>query len=314
MSRPADTDRANAAVLSAAPEAEPSPDTGPRDRGGGPLSVLPSPAARLWTMTSNSIREQWRAVLIWGVSLGLANILYVALFPGFKDSLNSYLSTMPAIYLQFLGLEAGAEITVQTFLNMEMFAIIAPLAVPFFAILLGARTVAGAEDRLQLDVLLSNPVPRWHLIVARFFTMIVGLFVMLAVMSVLTYVGGLVAGVDLPALDLAWAGLNLLPFSLFFGGLALLLSALLRRTSLVIALPAGILVAMYVGNGLANSVASFKQAKYFSLFYYYGAAILDGIDWVISSASWHVLSMALAVLAVLALSAGTSTSSSRVRG
>ncbi len=299
MSHPATTDAGTGEVLSGAEQTAPTGTAGPQGVAAGPLSALPSPAARLWTLTANSMREQWRAVLIWGVSLGLLNILYVALFPGFKDSLNSYLSTMPAIYLQFLGLEAGAEITVQSFLNMEMFAIIAPLAVPFFAILLGARTVAGAEDRLQLDVLLSNPVPRWHLIVARFVTMVVGLLGMLALMSVLTYLGGLAAGVDLPALDLLWAGLNLLPFSLFFGGLALLLSALLRRTALVIALPAGILVAMYVVNGLANSVASFRQAKYFSLFHYYGAAILDGIRWG-DFAGILACAVAFALLAVLA--------------
>jgi ABC-2 type transport system permease protein len=261
------------------------------------LSRLPSPASRYWTLLVHTLREQWRSILIWGVSLGLLSVLYVALYPGFKESLGAYLETMPESYLQFLGIEVGAEMSLKSFLNMEMFAVIAPLALPFFAILIGARTVAGAEDRLQLDMLLGNPIPRWQLIMSRFASMAVGLVVILALLWVFTWLPTPFLDESLPPLDLFWAVLNLVPFSLVFGGLALVLSALLRRSALAIAIPAALLVAMYVVNGLAGSVPSFADARYASLFHYYGSAIMDGIDWL-SFLVLLALSLALALLAV----------------
>jgi ABC-2 type transport system permease protein len=261
------------------------------------LSSMPSSASRFLTLTIQSLREQWRGILIWGVSLGLLNVMYVSLYPGFKDSLGKYMETMPSGYLEFLGINAGGgQFSLQSFLNMEMFGIIAPIALPFFVILMGARAVAGAEDRTQLDLLLSNPVPRRHLIASKFVTMIVGSVVILAILWVLTYVPSLFLSTTLPANDLTLAVLNLLPFSLFFGGLALLLSALLRRSAIVIAISAALLVAMYVVNGMANVVASFKRARVVSLFYYYGAAIIDGIHWI----DFFVVLVIAFVLAVLA--------------
>lgn len=243
------------------------------------LSRLPSAASRFWTLLLHTVREQARSLLVWGVSLGLLSVLYVALFPGFEESLGQYLETMPESYLQFLGIEVGAQMDLKSFLNMEMFNVIAPLAVPFFAILVGARAVAGAEDRLQLDLLLGNPVPRWQLIVSRFAFMAVGLVAILAVLWVFTWVPTLFLDQDLPPAELLSGVLNLVPFSLVFGALALLLSAVLRKSALAIAIPAAFLVAMYVVNGLAGSVASFADAKYVSVFYYYGAALMRGIDW-----------------------------------
>jgi len=267
--------------MSTTPAITTSAAPGRRAPGEQALAAMPSSASRFWTLSGRSLREQARGILVWGVSLGLLNLLYVALYPGFKESLGKYLETMPAQYLQFLGINvAGGQFSLASFLNMEMFGIIAPLAIPFFVILLGARAVAGAEERTQLDLLLSNPVPRWQIIASKFATMAVGLVVILAFLWIFTYVPTLFLSEKLAVGDLTNAVLNLLPFSLFFGGLALLLSALLRRTAIVIAVPAALLVAMYVVNGLANVVESFKGFQRFSLFHYYGTAILDGIGWL----------------------------------
>ena len=130
----------------------------------------------------------------------------------------------------------------------------------------------------QLDLLLSNPVPRRHLIVGRFATMIVGLVVILA-SALAVHLGALVVPVDeeLPLSDVPSAVLNLLPFSLFFGGLALLLSATLApRAPSLIAIPAALLVAMYVVErpGRCRWPRSQTQVTSHS-FHYYGSAIIE---------------------------------------
>ena len=69
------------------------------------------------------------------------------------------------------------------------------------------------------------------------------------------------------------------PFCLAFGSLALLLSTLVRRGALALGAAAGLLVAMYVLNGIAGAVESVQQLRHLSLFSYLGAAIQVGIHW-----------------------------------
>ncbi len=45
---------------------------------------------------------------------------------------------------------------------------LAPLALAFFPILASAGAIAGAEERGTIDVLLGNPIRRWHLVVGSF--------------------------------------------------------------------------------------------------------------------------------------------------
>ena len=114
--------------------------------------------SRLWAQVRELLRGQTRNILVWGFSMGLLGALYMALFPSMGKLIQGYLDALPAAYLQFLGMQAGMG-TPQGWLAMEMFNMVGPIALPFFTILLGARAVAGAEERGRLDILLSNPVP-----------------------------------------------------------------------------------------------------------------------------------------------------------
>lgn len=253
---------------------------------------------RLWVLTRQILAEQRRNVLIWGVAMGLLGLMYVALYPSFKDTLNQALKDFPEAYLKAFGISAGIS-GAAAFLNMEMFNLLAPLALPFFTILMGARAVAGTEERKTLDLLLSNPVPRWQLVVSRYLAMAAGLAIVLLMLTVLTWVAAPVMGVELSFWAVMQGAANLWPFCLFFGALALLCSSVLRRGAAASGIAAGVLMAMYVLNAVGSVIDGAKEVRRASLFYYYGAAILDGIDWV-KFVVILLLSMGLTALAVLA--------------
>jgi len=255
-------------------------------------------SGRLWTLTRQILAEQRRNVAVWGVAMGLLGLMYVALYPSFKDTLNEALKDFPETYLKMFGISAGIS-GAAGFLNMEMFNLLAPLALPFFTILIGSRAVAGMEERKSLDLLLSNPVPRWQLIVSRYLAMAVGLAVVLLLLAALTWAAAPVMRVDLSLWAVVRGSANLWPFCLFFGALALLCSSVVRRGAAASGIAAGVLLAMYVLNAVATVVDSVKQVRRASLFYYYGAAIVDGIDWV-NFVVILLLSMGLTALAVFA--------------
>lgn len=186
--------------------------------------------------------------------------------------------------------------TLAGFLDIEQYSIVAPLALAFLPILLGARTIAGAEEARTLDALLSNPLPRWIVVAAAFLTMVVEVVVVVTVMAVFIWVPVAVSGQELALSRLVAGSLNLVPLCLFFGGLALLISSIARRPSLAIAVPGAVLVASYVLNGLAAAIDRISGLQPLSIFYHYGSALQEGMPWG-SAAVIFLLAIALAVLA-----------------
>jgi ABC-2 type transport system permease protein len=234
---------------------------------------------RLLAQVGHLVGDERRSVLIWGVYLGALGAMYIALYPSLSNGLEQYLNSAPANIMHFLGIQAGGPLTPRSWLALEMFNLVGPLALPFFAILAGSRAVAGAEERGRLDIYLSNPVPRWQVIVGSFMAQAAGLAGILALLWLLIWLAALAAGVTLGAGAILAGVANLWPFSLFFGGLALMLSSVVRRSQASTSAAAVILLLMYVVNALGNISSAMKPFRRFSLFYHYGSAIEHGVAW-----------------------------------
>ncbi len=240
--------------------------------------VLPGTLATVGALVGHGLRLQARAIVIWGLALGSLSAMIVAIFPSIADQMETLIATYPPEMLAFFG-EAKAAGTIRGFLALEAFSMIFPLALGFFAIIQGARTIAGAEERGTLDLFLGNPLPRWQLVASACVGMVLALLGIGAIVVLCTWVPGLLVDVDLPLGAVVAGTLNLLPLCLFFGGLAILVSAFVHRAALAIAVPGGVLLAMYVMNAVANLATSLEWLRKISVFHYYGSAIEHGIAW-----------------------------------
>jgi ABC-2 type transport system permease protein len=226
----------------------------------------------VWILSSHDLRKRWRSVLIWALALGGVGALYVALYPTMKNFMDEFVKQAPESLRSWMGV-AGTTMSVEQWVGMKFLNLFVPVSLPFLVMLIGARTVAGNEERRALDLQLSNPLRRWQVIVAPVVTMTVSLVGVLAVIWVLSYVTALIAGVDLSPSLLAAGLAVLLPFCLLFGTFSLLLSTVVRRSFLATTIPAVVLVVMYLLESLAQSIKSVEPARVFSLFYHLGSAI-----------------------------------------
>jgi len=239
---------------------------------------IPGPLATFGALLAHSLRLQRRAILIWGLALGAMTAMVVSVYPAMGAQLDDMMANYPPEMLAFFG-EVNSLSTIQGFLALEVFNVMAPLALAFYAIILGARALAGAEERGTLDLFLGNPLPRWQLVANGFMTITGALVGGAALLGLCTWIPALLAGVDLSFGSVIAATLNLLPLGLCFGGLALLVSALVHRTALAIAIPGAVLVAMYVINALAGVSKAMEPLRPLSIFKHYGSAIENGIAW-----------------------------------
>lgn len=257
------------------------------------------PRGTLTALTLHTLRLQRRSVLVWGLVLGAFSLLALAAFPSLQDQpqVNELIESYPPELRELFGIGPGTDLTtVEGFLHSQVFAFIAPLALAFFPILAAAGAIAGAEERGTLDVLLGNPVHRWQLVAGSSAATAVSLLGILAVLWLLTWVPAVLLGIDLAPGTAAEAVLNLWPLCVFFGGLAMLCSAVFHRRALAVAVPGGVLVAMYFVDSLGSLVEALESVQPLSVFYHYGPAIEDGID----PASFAGVSGVAVILVVLA--------------
>ncbi len=237
-----------------------------------------------WTLMAQQLVNRVRSITIWGIALGALGALYVALFPSMSGLLEQYLEQASQEMQQFMGGLQG-PMTIERWLEIEFVGSIIPLALPFMAMAIGARAVAGSEERKTLDLILSNPLPRRHVIIAALGTAAAALAGVLVITWVLTYVAVPLAEVDLSPGRLAMGLLVLWPFCLFFGALALLFSAFVRRSFLAITIPGVVLVAMYVISELAQVSKSIEPLRTISLFHQLGNPLEGHFPWIAALAT-----------------------------
>lgn len=241
-------------------------------------TALREPTGTFAALAAHMMRLQLKSVIVWGGVLGAYAAAIVASYLSFGDpaQMEQIMSAYPEGMLEAFGISDMS--TIEGYLGGQIFNLI-PLAIAFFPILALSAAIAGSEERGTMDVLLGNPIPRWRLVIASFAATAVSLLFIVAIMGAMMYGTAVVSDVELDFTASVEAVLNLWPVSMFFGGLALLCSAFFHRRSLAIAVPGFVLLAMYLADTLGRVSEDLEVYRDFSVFYYYGAAITDGIGW-----------------------------------
>jgi ABC-2 type transport system permease protein len=208
--------------------------------------------------------------------LGLIEALLYALIPSeFKELVASF----PDALVAMIG---GADMgTVEGFLQAEIFSITAPIALILVTAVMGSRALAGEEENHTMGLLLGNPITRSHLIVEKSLAMVAYAFGLGIVTFAGTWIGVLLAGLDVSWSNIAAASALATLMSLVFGGLALAVGAATGRSRIASwsAAGAGLLsYFMFSFFPLSNTFAGWAKFSPFDL--YLGSDPLNnGMAW-----------------------------------
>ena len=227
-------------------------------------------------LVSAQLWDRRRSLLSWGVPLGLLAGFEVAIFPSIETALAKTLDQYPSALKEAFGI---AELsTVEQFLGAELLGFIMPLALGYLAVRSVASGLSGAAESGRLEILLSAPVSRRHLVAAGFAATAIELAAILATVLAFSAVAGLLFGVGL-SFSSALAGFaNVWPLALLFAALGIVVTGWSLRSSIVTGSVAGVLVGMYVIDVVGRLDTNLDAIRYASVFRYYGRAIEDGID------------------------------------
>ncbi len=243
-----------------------------------------------------TLRDYRWSILGYGIGMTLYGLLVVSVYPyiegvpGLGDLLESY---PPALRNIFGFEDIHAFITLEGFLSVEMFSL-APLIIAIFTITAGGGLLAGEEEKGTLDLLLSNPLPRWRLVLEKYAALVVALLLICLLTAAGLFIGAVIIEETVAGKKLLSGALNLFPITLLFGTLTLFLTSLLRRR-VAVGVGVALMIGTYLWNGLAPMVPELEASRQYTPFYLYHAqeVLAEGIRW----GDWGILAgLSLALL------------------
>lgn len=211
-----------------------------------------------------TLRESWRATAGWTAGIAAALLMYLPLFPsiGGTGQMQEIINGLPPELVSALGYDqigTGAGYTQGTFYGLIGFLLLTIAATSW-----GAGAIAGAEESGRLELDLAHGVSRVGYALANAAAILVRL-VWLGV-----FAGTIIAVLNEPSelgldpLRIIGATVVFVGLTLLSGTLALFVGAVSGRRSWGVAAGAGIAVAGYAFNAIANQTDDAAWLRFFS--------------------------------------------------
>lgn len=225
-------------------------------------------------VTRRHVADGRRSVLTWAGSLGVLGAFMAAIHPSISSSLDEVSDKYPPALKEAFGVQDIG--TIEGYLHVELFSLLVPLAVGFFAMRTMAAGLANAEERGYLDTVLSLPLPRRSLLGGVYAATLAATAVMLVGMGAVTFAVARLAGTGLDLGPLGAALLGTWSLAAFGAGAGALACGGLHRGRSVIGAGMGTLVAMYLLDLAGRLSEPLEPLRWISAFRYYGSPMLDG--------------------------------------
>jgi len=249
--------------------------------------------SRIWIKTAS---EYQGLLFVVAVLMILMSVMIGPMYNSIDTALVEFSEGFPEAILALVG--GGDMGTPEGFFQVEVFGLMAPIAVMIVTVAIGARSVAGEEAHRTMGLLLANPVRRSTVLLEKTVTMILyGLAVGFAIFAGVA-AGSVLGGLGMDMGNIAATCLLVTLLGLAFGSLALLLGAAVGRVPIAIYGTVGVALVAFLLNAflpLSDNLAGYAR---WSPFYYYLTSdpLMNGMHW------GHGAFLAGLTLALIALS------------
>lgn len=232
-----------------------------------------------------TLRQNWRGMLYWGVGLALLGLLILNLITD-VDALKQVaqlMETLPPALLKAMGMDDLTQLaTPEGFLGGAYFGRVI-LILSVFGVISGLNITANEEDQGILDVLLSLPLPRWRLIIEKFAAYTVMTVGIVALGFLGLCAGERASGLAINTFRLLESSFNVLPTVLVIVAFTTLAGAIFRRKGTATMVTAIFVIASYFVDlmGRAASDSFLNQVRVLSFFSYFDndGVMRDGLAW-----------------------------------
>ena len=214
-----------------------------------------------------------RNSLVW-YSLGMAFLvgITIGVYPTVREGADTFtqlMESMPQGFMSFFGSSEIADFLEPAgFVNSRVNASVGAVVLAVYAISLGTGAIAGEEDRRTMDLILANPVPRPQMVLERFAAMVTLVLAVAVVVLAVMVIGNPIVDLGFSIPNMLASNLGLALLALVFGSLALAVGGVTGRRGVTIGVTAGVTVATFFINGLAELVDWLQGPQKLTPFYW----------------------------------------------
>jgi len=232
--------------------------------------------SRIWIKTAS---ERQGVLIATSYAMLLMGAMIGPMYNLVEDALGSFADDFPDALLALVG--NGDMGTAEGFYQVEIFGLMAPIAVMVVGVAIAARALAGEEERRTMGLLLANPITRSRIVLEKSLAM--GLHA--AVVGFITFagaaLGSLLGGLGMSMGNLAATSLLATLVGLVFSALALVLSAGTGRSRVAVFGAVGAGLIFHLLNAFLALSDSLAGLARWSPFYYYLTSdpLLNGMHW-----------------------------------
>lgn len=214
---------------------------------------------RVATVARRLLSDRRRSLLWWSVAFVSFIEINVVFYPSVKgqDDFNQMMEEIPESLRVLTGITEDMSITSPVgYLQSQLFALFFPLLLLIFGVGLGANVLAGAEQAGTLEFLLTQPVSRREVAVARVGALMILMIVLTLVGTLSLVVTNPLVGLDagIPYVNLVAACVEGLLLALVFAALAFAVGAASGRKAEAIAAASAAAAVAFLLNGFGDLI------------------------------------------------------------
>lgn len=225
-----------------------------------------------WSTVWKEIYQRRWSILSYSIGAFLFLVLYVAIYPSFQSEsakFDELIRSYPKALLEAFNIDQLRMTTVEGYVSAEHFSFVWPLMAMFFGVATAGAAIAGEVDKGTMSFMLSLPIGRIRMFLAKYFSAIVSI-VFFAFVSIMTFVPLARAyNLTISASNVFKTTILSAVFMWAIYCIGLFVSSIANEKSTVYFSVGGLLLAMYVLKILSGLINSLDKFKYMTLFYYY---------------------------------------------
>jgi ABC-2 type transport system permease protein len=222
-----------------------------------------------YSIIFQTARENVKATVALSLLFMLVSVLYAAIYPPFKDYMEGIMQDAPMMPIR--GYESTA--TYPGFLNVELYQIFWVL---FLAIAFGyiaGSLISKEVESKTMDMLLSNPVPRYRVVLEK----LLGLIPMIFIVNFATFVAVVAVTVGIGE-ELSFGGLLLthimsLPYFIAVLAIGILASTIIDEKMKASIAVIAIVMGSYILQTVSLLTPDYENLGWITLTHYYDPSV-----------------------------------------
>ena len=233
-------------------------------------------ALTLTNVFTKTTRDRWKVTIIAAASLAILLVFGMAVY---RDIDVSFWDDLPTAFRNMFGIPDGADVGGLAY--GAIYSGYGMLTMAGVAIAAGSASIAGEERGGTIGVLLGNPLSRPRTVLEKAGSLLFVTFLGFVILWLAAIASPVILDVEIGSMNINALLLMMFVNALFYGYLALALSAWTGRTGIASGATAGLMVVSFIAVGILPLIEEFADLARVFPWYYFTASdpVMNGVDW-----------------------------------